>query len=239
MPEDKLLFTNDAFGQHYASAERFDDECPIDIVLEEAKKYYANIVLPYGKQVGKAYDAVSQLDTEMILPSHGVIWRKHVSDIFNQYVSWVGNKTCKKALVVYDTMWHSTEMLAKKVIAEAFGESGYNVEMKNLQVNHISDIMAAFMDAEYLCVGSPTLNNTLMPSVAAFLTYFRGLSPGNRKAVSFGSYGWGGQSIDHMNNYLKESNMILVDSVKVKYIPDDEEILALKKGLKEKIQAAG
>lgn len=234
MPEEKILFSNDSLGQHYASSERFDDECPIDIVLEEARKYYANIVLPYGKQVQKELDVAATLDIEMIAPSHGVIWRSHIDKILPLYQKWCKNETIKRAVIVYDTMWKSTEIMANAV-QEVFEEKGYITTMRNLQFNHISDIMTELIDAEYVCVGSPTLNSTMMPSVAGFLTYMSGLAPKGRKAISFGSYGWGGKTLAEINAFFEKSGFDIVASEKIKYIPGENELKEFKKNLAESI----
>ena len=234
MPEEKILFSNDSFGQHYASSERFDDECPPDIIMEEAKKYYANIVLPYGKSVQKELEAVSALDIKIIAPSHGVIWRSNLDKIIPLYQIWSKNETSKKAVIVYDTMWHSTEIMANALM-EVFEEKGFNTSIRNLQFNHISDIMSELIDAEYICVGSPTLNSTMMPSVAGFLTYMSGLAPKNRKAISFGSYGWGGKTMDEINNFFNKSGFEIISSEKIKYIPSEKELDEFKKKLSKSI----
>ncbi|MCD4792852.1 MAG: FprA family A-type flavoprotein [Bacteroidales bacterium] len=234
MPEEKILFSNDSFGQHYASSERFDDECPLDIIIEEAKKYYANIVLPYGKQVQKELEAASALDIEMIAPSHGVIWRSNINKIIPLYQKWSKNETIKKAVIVYDTMWKSTEIMAN-ALQEVFEEKDFSTSVRNLQFNHISDIMTELIDAEYICVGSPTLNSTMMPSVAGFLTYMSGLAPKGRKAISFGSYGWGGKTMDEINNFFEKTGFDIIASEKIKYIPGEEELEQFKKLLSEKI----
>jgi flavorubredoxin len=234
MPEEKILFSNDSFGQHYASEERFDDECGEAIIMEEAKKYYANIVLPYGKQVQKELEVAATLDLEMIAPSHGVIWRSNLDKIIPLYNKWSKNETAKKAIIVYDTMWHSTEIMAKKIL-ELFEEKEYIVTLRNLQVNHISDIMTEILDAEYVCVGSPTLNSTMMPSVAGFLTYMSGLAPKGRKAISFGSYGWGGKTMAEINHFFEKSGFDIIASEKLKYIPGEKELDEFKNKLSEKI----
>lgn len=235
MPEENILFSNDSFGQHYASSERFDDECHPDIVMEEAKKYYANIVLPYGKQVQKELDAASALDIKMIAPSHGIIWRSNLDKIIPLYQKWSKNETTKKAIIVYDTMWHSTEMMANALL-EVFEEKGFSISMRNIQVNHISDIMTELIDAEYICVGSPTLNSTMMPSVAGFLTYMSGLAPKNRKAISFGSYGWGGKTMDEINSFFNKSGFEIIGSEKIKYVPGAEELAGFKSKMSEIIE---
>jgi flavorubredoxin len=234
MPEEKMLFSNDSFGQHLASSERFDDEYPIDIVMEEARKYYANIVLPYGSQVKKELEAAGGFDIEIIAPSHGIIWRKHVSDIIEEYKKWSSNETVKKALIVYDSMWKSTEMMAGAV-SRAFEEKGYQIRLLSLQANHISDIMTELIDAEYVCVGSPTLNNNMLPSVSSFLTYMKGLAPKGRKAIAFGSYGWGGQSVKHVEAELKSAGCEVVDTIKQQYVPSQEDLDSITQKIIEAI----
>ena len=216
--EFKILFSNDAFGQHLASSERFDDEFPLNTVFEEAKKYYANIVLPYGNQVKKALDAISGFDVEIIAPSHGIIWRSNLPTIIEAYEKWSANKTENKAVIVYDTMWKSTEKIAQ-ALETAFENAGIRVRMANLQKNHISDIMTDVITAKYICVGSPTLNNNMLPTVASFLTYFRGLAPKNRIGLAFGSYGWGGQSVKQIEDVLKDCGFEMMNPIRIQYIP--------------------
>lgn len=232
MPEEKILFSNDAFGQHLASSERFDDEYPLDISMLEARKYYANIVLPYSKQVQKILVSIQDFDIEIIANSHGIIWRSHVKDILHGYQSWASNETRKKALLIYDTMWQSTEAMAQS-IQDAFEDKGYTTSLLSLQNNHISDIMTEVIDAEYICVGSPTLNGRMLPSMAAFLTYLTGLAPKNRKAIVFGSYGWGPKQIGDMSAILSDAGFEVVCTEKIKYVPSVKDL----EGLKERISA--
>ncbi|AGB40753.1 putative flavoprotein [Halobacteroides halobius DSM 5150] len=235
LPEEKILFSNDAFGQHLASSERFDDQYPLDIILEEAKKYYANIVLPYGAQVQRALDTVSDLDVEMIAPSHGIIWRDNITKIIKQYQKWSANKTDEKAVIIYGTMWDSTEEIAY-AIQDAFEESKIKTQMFNLETNDKSDIMTEVATAKYICVGSPTLNNNLLPNVSAFLTYMKGLAPKDRFGLAFGSYGWGGQSIKQVSEILEQDcNFNVLDQIKVQYIPTKDNLTKITKQVKEKI----
>jgi flavorubredoxin len=187
---DKILFSNDAFGQHYASSKRFDDEVGLPEVLDQAKKYYANIVMPYSRHVVKALGALGGLDFDMIAPSHGIIWRSHVADILDIYQKWSSLVPDEYAIVVYDSMWHTTEAMAQQIL-EAFIEAGIPARLFDLKVDHISDIMTEVLSARYIAVGSPTLNNGMMPTVASFLWYLKGLSPKDRIGIPFGSYGWG------------------------------------------------
>lgn len=236
LPEEKILFSNDAFGQHLASSERFDDEYPLDIIMLEARKYYANIVLPYSKQVQKALVGLQGLDIEIIANSHGIIWRKHVSDILAAYQSWASNETRKKALVVYDTMWHSTERMALAV-QEAFNKHGYVTSLLSLQTNHISDIMTEVIDAEYICTGSPTLNGRMLPTMSAFLTYLTGLAPKDRKAIVFGSYGWGPKQIEEMAGMLNSSGFEVVTTEKLKYVPTEDQLEELTQRISDLISS--
>lgn len=238
-PQEKLLFSNDAFGQHIASSERLAKDFPFSIVMEEAKKYYANIVLPYSKQVQKVLEAAAPLQIEMIAPSHGLVWTEHIPQILEAYKDWAFNvANPKQALVIYDTMWKSTQMMAF-AIADAFENLGIKAKMLNLQTNHISDIMTDVMDAHYICVGSPTLNSSILPTVAAFLYYLKGLSPKDRVGLAFGSYGWGGQSIPILHQLLgdpKECGFDMLDPIKVQYVPDASTLTNITKELEQKIK---
>ncbi len=223
-PEEKILFSNDAFGQHLATTERFDDETDLAVALSEAKSYYGNIIMCYGKQARKAWDIVKNLDIEMIAPSHGIIWRSHIPDILSAYDEWSANEPAGGAIVVYDSMWHSTEKMAK-TISEAFGDSGIRAKLFDLKENHHSSIVPYLLTSKYIAVGSPTLNNQMMPSVAAFLCYLKGLSPKNREAFSFGSYGWGGQSIGLVEKELTECGFhICMDGIKINYVPTKQQL---------------
>ncbi len=242
-PEEKILFSNDAFGQHIASSERLVADYPVSIVMEEAKKYYANIVLPYSKMVQKVLDLLAPLEIDMICPSHGLIWTEHIPQILAAYKEWAYNVADQKnALIIYDTMWHSTEKIAY-AIQNAFENQGIHTRMLNLQCNHISDIMTDVISAKYICVGSPTLNNSILPNVAAFMYYLKGLSPKDRTALAFGSYGWGGQSVPILEQLLgdpKECGFNMMDSIKVQYIPDIDTLAEItnkvENNLKQKME---
>ncbi|MCP4652699.1 MAG: FprA family A-type flavoprotein [Candidatus Omnitrophica bacterium] len=223
IPEEKLLLSNDAFGQHIASKERFDDQYDLEIIKSEAAKYYANIVLLFGAQVKKALDALSSLEIDIIAPSHGLIWRKHINNIIGLYKKWSNNETEEKAVIIYDTMWHSTEKIAN-FIKNAFQSKSIDAKVFSLQSTHISDIMAHLLSAKYICVGSPTLNNGLLPTVAAFTTYMQGLTPKNRNALSFGSYGWGGQSIKQIDQILSNCGFKTAEAIKIQYVPDENKL---------------
>lgn len=228
MKDQQLLFSNDAFGQHFATEERFDGNTDLREALYQAKKYYANIVLPYTQQVQAALTAASGLKIAMIAPSHGIIWRDHIPDILSLYTDFTSRKTLRKAVVVYDTMWHSTEKIAR-TLAERFTEQSIACRVMDLQNNHISDIITEISDAEYLAVGSPTLNNNMLPTVASFLCYLKGLAPKNKKCIAFGSYGWGGQSIKQIEEALTAMGYVsFIPAIKCQYLPTPEFLKSIR-----------
>lgn len=221
-PEEKILFSNDAFGQHYASSARFDKDCDLSTVLHEAKKYFANIVLPYCPQVKAALGKAAELSVNTIAPSHGIIWQKNIGDIMNMYRALSDHQKQQRAVIVYDTMWHSTERIAN-AIADGFLKADVEVHLCDLQNNHISDIITLLCDATYLAVGSPTINNQILPTLASFLCYLKGLAPQGLKTVTFGSYGWGGQSVGIIEEHLQALKYeALCPSFKIQYAPDEK-----------------
>ena len=228
IPEDKIILSNDAFGQHIASSERFDDEIGWDILREEAAKYYANIVMPYGDQTKKALDVVRGLQIEKICPSHGVIWRSYIPRIVEQYKKWANYETENKALIVYDSMWGSTAKIAAK-IREGLEQTGLRVTLRNLKTNHISDIITDVMDSRLILIGSPTLNNGMLPTMGGFLTYLKGLRPRKRIGLAFGSYGWGGQAVGEIEAVMKGLGWEIPEkSINIKFIPDVTELNSVK-----------
>ncbi|MEA2054689.1 MAG: FprA family A-type flavoprotein [Candidatus Thermoplasmatota archaeon] len=228
-PADKLLLPNDAFGQHIASSERFDDEIDWGILKEEAAKYYANIVMPYGTQVEKALETLSGLDIDMIAPGHGIIWRSSIPQILKEYTKWARYEADDKALIVYDSMWDSTEKMAY-AIGEGVEEAGVAVTMRSLKTTHISDIIIDVLSSKLIILGSPTLNNTTLPTMGSFLTYLKGLKPKNRIGFVFGSYGWGGQAVGEIEKVVKDLSWDMpVESTNINYIPDKEELINIRK----------
>ena len=239
-PEDKILFSNDAFGQHFASSKRFDVENDMSEVMHQARKYYANIVQPYSMQASKALEVVKGLDLEVIAPSHGVIWTEHIPDILAAYEDFTSGKVEEKALIVYDSMWESTAKMAK-AICEAFIEEGVPAQYVDLKRRHESDIMTEFLDAKYICIGSPTLNSQMLPTVAGFLTYMRGLSPKNdqRVGLAFGSYGWAPLGPKNVRKVLEECGFQLpVDTLTQNWIPSQEVLDGIQQTVRTMIENA-
>ncbi|HSG27548.1 MAG TPA: FprA family A-type flavoprotein [Candidatus Krumholzibacterium sp.] len=224
LPEEKILFSNDAFGQHIATPQRFDDEVGWEVLREEAAKYFANIVLPYVDQGKKAIDSLAGLDIDIIATSHGVIWRSMIPQILGEYTKWSTSETEPKALIVYDSMWGSTEKMAR-ALHDGLEEEGIPVSKRNLKTTHISDIFTEVLTSRLIMIGCPTLNNGMLPTVGAFLTYLKGLKPRKRIGMAFGSYGWGGQAAGQVEEVLKELKWELpFEKMRINYVPDDSEL---------------
>jgi flavorubredoxin len=222
--EDKLLFSMDAFGQHIATSQRFDDEVDMGIVMHEASKYYANILMPFGDLIVKAVNKLGGVKIDMIAPSHGIIWRLHIKDIVEAYAKWGKGETAAKALVIYDTMWGSTQKMALAIV-KGMVDEGVDVKLFNLTASDKSDVIKEVLDAKALIIGSPTLNNGMFPSVAEFLCYLKGLKPKNKIGAAFGSHGWGGGAVKAVQQELEQTGIELIDSkLAFKFVPDEGEI---------------
>ncbi|MGI6710532.1 MAG: FprA family A-type flavoprotein [Bacilli bacterium] len=219
--KDKLLFSNDIFGQHYATSKILDVENDLSVLLYEAKKYYANIVLPYTFQASKIAEVILSMDFDMVATSHGVIWTKHIKDIVALYKKIIANEKKNKAIIVYDTMWESTFKIAK-AICKGFMANDVEVRLYNVNETEASDIITEIIDAKYLAVGSPTQNNQMLPTIAGFLCYLESMHPKDLTCIAFGSYGWGGQSIGYIAEKLnKLGYQDLLPQIKINYVPTE------------------
>ncbi len=222
--EEKLLLSNDAFGQHYASTGRFDDEVDQGTLDHESTAYYANILMPLWRSVARALKALEGVQIDMIAPSHGVIWRKGASSIVERYRKWAAGETVPRAVIVYDTMWGSTEALANALV-EGIASKGVEARIHRLNASHNSDAVADILDAKAVLVGSPTLNNHLFPTVAGFLAYMRGLRPLNKIGAAFGSYGWAGGAKKAVEAEMQAAGIQILESdLDFSYRPGPEEL---------------
>jgi len=222
LAKDELLFSQDAFGMHLATLERFADEIPAATLEYEGATYYANIVLPYSAIVLKALEKVasSGLKIKIIAPDHGPIWRNDLGLILNLYKKWASQKPMAKAVVIYATMWHATEKMARAV-SESLAEAGVRVRMLSMNENHRSQAAYEMLDAGALLVGSPTLNNNILPQMADVMTYLKGLRPLHKIGAAFGSFGWSGESVKQLESLLREMKIdVVAESVAVKNVPD-------------------
>jgi len=224
--EDKLLISQDAFGLHYATSERFDDELKWPDLFREAEKYYANILLPYSNLIQKLLKDVGEMGIEfdMIAPDHGPIWRGFHEKIIESYASWSKQETAYKAVVIYDTMWHSTEKMAHAV-ADGLMDEGASVKVLNMRYCHRSDVMTDLMDAGAIVLGSATLNNGILPRMADVTTYMKGLKPVGRIGGAFGSYGWGGEAVKILEALMTDMKIELVDQgLRSNYVPTADDL---------------
>jgi len=223
-PSDKILFSNDAFGQHIATSKRFDDEVGWEIIYPEAITYYSNIVMHLSGPVLKALDAAKGLELDMIAPCHGVIWRENIEKIVKAYYSWAKFEAKEKALIIYDTMWGSTEKMAKAIL-EGISEEGVEVKLMNITQTGRTEIMKEVIDAKAVLVGSSTINNGMFPTVADFLCYFKGLRPQGKIGIAFGSYGWAGGATKAIIEELKATGVEIIEpEIKYQFLPDKEEL---------------
>jgi anaerobic nitric oxide reductase flavorubredoxin len=227
LKEDGILMPNDAFGQHLATSQRFDDEVDQNVLMDEAAKYYANILMPYASLIIRKIEEVTKLGIEprIIAPSHGIIWRSDPSKIVGSYLEWSKGTTKNKAVIVYDTMWGSTEKMAY-AISDGIARNGIEVRLFQMRKSDSAEVPKEILDAKAVIVGSPTLNSSMFPTIGAFLDYAGGLRPKGKVWASFGSYGWGGGAVRAINNRLKEFRFdILEPSLQIQYAPTREELL--------------
>jgi anaerobic nitric oxide reductase flavorubredoxin len=227
--EDKLLISQDAFGQHYASSARFDDEFIADFSLSEledsVKDYYANILMPFGTLIRNKIAEVQKLGLEidMIAPDHGIIWRKDPSRITGMYLDMADGKADLRVVIIYDTMWHSTEQMTVPLM-QGIKDQGVDVKVVKLRASPVSLAVKEFWKARGCLIGSPTLNNSMFPTVAEFLSYLKGLRPKNRIVGAFGSYGWGGGAVRDMYEEIKKMGLETVEQgIQVVYKPSGED----------------
>ncbi|HBM15322.1 MAG TPA: MBL fold metallo-hydrolase [Lentisphaeria bacterium] len=224
LPEKKILFSMDGFGQHFASSGRFDFEENIITVLHEAKKYYANIVMLYGKQIKSVLDKTSNIEIDIIAPSHGVMWSKYITEIIERYRRWTEHKPVAKVLIFFDTMWKSTSLMADAIYEGALLD-GVMVKKFDLKNTDITNIAIETLESAAIAVGTPTLNKSFMPKVGEVLTYLKGLAPQGKSAIAFGSYGWAKKSGQHdVLEILKQMNcnLLLEEPIQSQYVPTPE-----------------
>ena len=222
---ERILFSQDAFGMHLATNERFADEIE-DAVLEyEAGTYFANILLPYAILITKTYEKVKKAHIEpaIIAPDHGPIWRNEadIGKILGFYVRWAEQKPREKAVVIFDTMWQSTERMAR-ALSEGLEDEGIHVKFMPLNLFSRSEVAYELLDAGALLVGSPTINNNIFPTVADVMNYLKGLRPKNLIGAAFGSYGWSGEGVKQLDDILAQMKVERAgESIRVKYVPDE------------------
>ncbi|MDR3289204.1 MAG: anaerobic nitric oxide reductase flavorubredoxin [Peptococcaceae bacterium] len=225
---DEILFSNDAFGQHYATAQMFNDLADQSEMLAEAKKYYANILAPFNKLVEKKIQEVLALNLplKMICPDHGVIWRQNPAQIIEQYLLWARDYQENQITVLYDTMWNGTRRMAE-TIAEGIKEADPAVTVKLYHVGKedINDIVTEVFSSKGIVVGSPTVNNRVLFSLAGLIDELGRMNLKNKRAAAFGAYGWSGEAVKLLNGMLTEVGFAIVnDGLRVAWNPDEEQL---------------
>jgi flavorubredoxin len=231
IPEERILFSQDGFGMHLASSERFDDELPESVLVEESARYFANILLPFSPLVKNTVDRLlsMNLEIDLLCPDHGPVRRSGISEAIGQWREWAGQRPSKNAVIVYDTMWNSTAALADAV-CDGLSSRGISVRVMPLGSCHRSDVATAVLEAGALVVGSPTINGQIFPTVADCMTYLKGLKPRNLVGGVFGSYGWSGEGVGHLESILREMEIPLAgESIRVNYVPDCDSLEKARK----------
>lgn len=241
MTGDNILFSNDAFGQHYAVEELFNDKANQCLLNKEAMKYFANILNPFAPVLKKKLEEIASfnLPIEMIAPSHGAIWREDPLQIVNKYAEWAQAYQEDQVVVAYDTMWEGTAKIAHKIADEIHIQSPDTVvKLYNISKSDKNEVMTEVFKSKAVAVGSPTVSNSILSSVAGWMEFMKQLKFKNKKAAAFGCYGWSGESVKVLQEKLKEGGFQVVEeNVKSLWNPDEEDfskVPALVKALLEK-----
>ena len=216
-----VLMPNDAFGQHYATAFRFNDQVDQKELYEEALKYYANILTPFSKLVTRKIDEVLalRLPVDIIAPSHGVIWRDDPLQIVKQYQEWAKQEPEPRAVILYDTMWNGTRRMAE-AIGDGLGDAGVDHKIIHAATTDRNDALVEVFRARSIIVGSPTINNGILPTITPILTDIKGLKFNNKLGAAFGSYGWSGESVDLIEKYFEDCKIPLIrEGIRSKWQP--------------------
>lgn len=226
MDSDQILFSNDVFGQHYASESLYDDAVEHVDIMREAEKYYANIINLYSPLATRKINELLKLNLpiKMICPSHGVIWKANPSAIVEQYLKWANAYQENQITIVYDTMWQSTRLIAE-AIAQGIGEQdpAVTVKVMNASKDDKNDILTEIFQSKAVLVGSPTINYGYSFAIAGLLEMVKGLKFKKKKAAAFGSYGWSGEAPKQIAAHLAEAGFEVVDEgIKLLWVPDED-----------------
>lgn len=228
---DNILFSNDAFGQHYAVEELFNDKADQCLLHKEAMKYFANILNPFAPILIKKLEEIGKfnLPIEMIAPSHGAIWRDDPLQIVNLYATWAMAYQEDQVTVVYDTMWEGTAKLANALATELHKESPNTVvKVFNLAKADKNEIMTEVFKSRAIAVGSPTVSNSYLSSMAGWLEFLKQLKFKNKKALAFGCYGWSGESVKRLEEKLKEAGFdVIEENIRIQWTPEEADLASL------------
>jgi anaerobic nitric oxide reductase flavorubredoxin len=223
---DNILMPNDAFGQHYANAFRFNDQVDQEELYEEALKYYANILTPFSSMVTKKIDEVLalKLPVSMIAPSHGIIWRQEPLQIVKKYQEWAAQVPEKTAVIAYDSMWEGTRHMAE-AIGEGLAAKSIPYQLFYMPTADRNDVIAEIFKTKAVIIGSPTFNQGLLPTIAPILEDLKGMKFQNKVGAAFGCYGWSGEAVKIIEEHLTNSKIPLAaEGIRAKWQPRDEDL---------------
>ena len=222
---DNVLFSNDAFGQHYAVEELFADKANPCLLQKEAMKYFANILNPFAPILTKKLEEIAGLNLpiEMIAPSHGAIWRERPMQIVESYAKWAAAYQENQVTIAYDTMWEGTTKIAYRIAEEIHRQSPDTVvKVFNVAKADKNEVMTEVFRSKAIAVGSPTVSNSILSSVAGWLEFLKQLKFKNKKAAAFGCYGWSGESVKLLQEKLKDSGFEVIDEhIRASWTPDE------------------
>jgi len=227
---DNILMSNDAFGQHYATASRFNDQVNQDELYEEALKYYVNILTPFSGAVARKIDELLALGlpVDVIAPSHGVIWRSDPLQIANKYKEWAAQKPENRAVILYDTMWNATRRMAE-AIGQGLAEEGVDCKLIHVGVSDRNDALVEVFKSRTIVLGSPTFNNGLLPGIMPILEDIKGLKFKHKLGAAFGSYGWSGEAVKIIEKHFEDSKIPLArEGIRCKWRPRSEDLAACR-----------
>ena len=233
--EPGILFSNDAFGQHFASAFRFDDEVDAAELEYEALKYYANILSPFGSLIAPAADKLEAFDppVKMIAPSHGILWRKDPAGIIAKYRQWASQQPEPRAVILFATIWEGTRRMAD-ALADGFADEGVDCRVLEMPASDRNDAIVDVFRSRTVLVGSPTVNANPLPDIMPILTEMKGLKLKNKIAASFGCHGWSGEATKIIQDALEKANFkIARDPLKVQWAPSPEDLEVCRKAGRE------
>ena len=227
MTGDNILFSNDAFGQHFAVEELFNDKANQSLLMKEALKYYVNIVNPFSPMVARKLKEIEgmNLPIDIIAPSHGVIWRDHPEQIVQKYAEWSQPYQENQVTIAYETMWEGTAKIARAIAAEISKQSPDTVvKVYNVAKADKNEIMTEIFKSKAICVGSPTCVNEILSTMSGWLTFLKELKFRNKKAAAFGCYGWSGESVKILKERLADASFKVIDEeIKSNWNPDEED----------------
>ncbi len=230
MTGENILFSNDAFGQHYATESLYNDTVDQAELFAEALKYYANILTPFSALVTKKIHEVLGLNlpVSLICPSHGVIWKNNPAQIVEQYLRWAGNYQENQITLIYDTMWNSTRKMAEAIAAGIRrADADITVKLMNAAKQDKNDIITEVFRSKAVLLGSSTINNGYLFSIGGLLEMMKGLKFKEKSAAAFGSYGWSGEAVKQLTKGLEDSGFKIVnDGHRSLWVPDEAELAA-------------